>query len=73
MAVVNNSVRFFDYWFVDLRDFTFFFGPSFFDTNPKMNIKTISLNQLGTAFFSEKYIKSKWYGYYQLDFSQAEE
>ena len=37
-----------------------------------MNIRTITFEALGTAFFSQKYIVSKWYGYYQLDFSQAE-
>ena len=71
-AVINDDIRLFDYWFVDLRDFLFFM-PGYQDNNPKMNISTVSFDFLGTTFFGPKYFKSYWYGYYQLDFSQAEE
>lgn len=50
-AVVANSIKFFDYWFIDLRDFSFFI-PGYIENNPKMNLKEISFDPLGTATFN---------------------
>ena len=71
-AVVENFIQLFDYWFVDIRDFTFFI-PGYMENAAKMNIKTISFDALGTALFSSRNIPIYLFGYYSVDFSQAEE
>lgn len=45
-SVVENFIRLFDSWFIDIRDFTFFLK-SYIDNNPKMNIKTYNYDFLG--------------------------
>ena len=40
--------------------------------NPLMNLNVIGFDNDGTAFFNKMLITKFWYGYYQLDFSQAE-
>ena len=54
-SIINNPIRFFDYWFVDLRDFMFFM-PGYLDNNPNMNLRTISFDPLGSAFFNSELI-----------------
>ena len=71
-SVVNNPIRLFDFWFLDLRDFLVFM-PGYESNSPNMNIRTISFEPLGTSLFGPNYILNYWYGYYQLDFSQAEQ
>ena len=47
-SVVENFVRFFNSWFVDLRDFTFFIQ-GYIDSSAKMNIRTYDFDFLGTS------------------------
>ena len=62
-AVVKNSIRFFDYWFVDVRDFLFFL-PGFLANNPKMNLVEVSFESLGMAIFNGDLTKDVYFGYY---------
>lgn len=52
-GVVENYIKFFDYWFVDLRDFAFFI-PGYIENSPNMNIKEISFDALGQATFNSE-------------------
>ena len=72
IAIVDNDIRLFDSWFVDMRDFVFFM-PGYIKDSPKMNIRTYNFDLMGTTFYGPKYITNPGYGYYSLDFSQAEE
>ena len=62
-GIIKNDIRFFDYWFVDLRDFLFFL-PGFLANNPKMNLVDFTFDPLGTAIFSGSLTKDLGYGYY---------
>ena len=71
-SVVENFIRLFDSWFVDIRDFAFFLS-DYIENNPKMNIKTYDYEYLGSSTFSKKYQLTPIYGYYSVDYSMAEQ
>lgn len=71
-GIVKNKVQFFDYQFVNLQDFLFFV-PDFVKESPELNLIYLGFDSYGTGFFNKKLITNFWYGYYQIDFSQAEE
>ena len=62
-AVISNHIKFFDYWFIDLRDFSFFI-PGYIENNPKMNLREVSFDPLGQSIFNKNLIKNIAYGYY---------
>ena len=70
-SVGANIIKFFDLWFVDLRDFAFFLK-SYISSDPKFNIRIQSFDFSGTAVFAAKYAENPIYGYFSVDWSQAE-
>ena len=53
-TIVENSYQFFDHWFIDLRDFTFFVK-SYISGSEKHNIQVFDFDFGGTASFSKIY------------------
>ena len=71
-SIKENFIRFFNSWFVDLRDFTFFIK-KYIKNAEQMNLRTYSFDYLGQSQFAQKYTNNPIYGYLSIDFSQDEE